>query len=343
MANAADSLEEGLTGEHLFRELLESAPDSMIIVNGGGKIALVNSQAEKLFGWARQDLIGQALEVLLPKRYQGGHVAHRDHYFGRPSVRPMGASLDLFGLRKDGTEFPVEVSLSPLKTDGGVYAISAIRDITDRKKTEERVRASLREKEVLLKEVHHRVKNNLQIISSIINLQSESIEDARAKQLFADTRARVRSIALVHERLYESKNLANIDFGDYVAGLVRDVFEAFGVDRDRISIEFHIEDVGLDLDKVINCGLIINELISNSLKYAFPNGRSGRITVALATAKRDAILTVSDDGVGIPPNRSADSAGTLGLVLVEGLTKELGGELVKSSEGGTHFKITFPR
>lgn len=335
--------EDTIVKEGLFHDLMESAPDAMIIVDESGKIVLINSQAEKIFGWPRDELVGQTLEVLIPTRYHAGHVGLRKHYFDKPAVRPMGSSLDLFGLRRNGSEFPVEVSLSPLAAEDKKYTISAIRDITDRKRVEERIRASLREKEVLLKEVHHRVKNNLQVISSIINLQAETIEDEHIKQLFSDTRARVRSIALVHERLYESKNLDNIDFKDYVEGLVRDLCESFAIDGARIETDFKIHDLSLDLDKVINCGLIVNELVTNSLKYAFPGNRPGKISISLESHDSMAVLSVSDNGIGIPESLVLGSTGTLGLMLVEGLTKELEGTLKLSSVGGATFVMTFPR
>lgn len=334
---------EKIRSEPTFHDLLESAPDAMIIIDSNGEIVHTNSQTERLFGYSKGELIGNKLEILLPYRYRGIHVGHRGHYFSAPAVRPMGAALDLFAMHKEGTEFPVEISLSPLKAiDGETYVISAIRDISERKQIEERVCNSLREKEVLLKEVHHRVKNNLQIISSILNLQSHTIVDEKTRELLDDTRARVRSIALVHERLYESKDLVSIDFGEYVEGLMTDLFQAFGAHSQNVAVNINIEPVTLDIDKIVNCGLIVNELVSNSLKYAFGQGSGGKIDISLQKDRGNLSLKIRDNGSGLPPGFKVSSSKTLGLTLVHGLTKELGGSVEMKSEQGAEFTIIFP-
>lgn len=328
--------------DSLLKDLLESAPDAMLISDPAGLIVLSNSQAEQLFGHSKEKFRALRIEDLMPPRFREGHVRYRQGYFANPVVRPMGAALDLYAQHRDGSEFPVEISISPLTTPQGTYSIAAIRNVTERRRAEDKIRASLREKEVLLKEVHHRVKNNLQIISSIVNLQSQSIEDEHVRQLFNDMRSRVRSIALVHERLYESKNLVDIDFASYIGGLVNDIREVYGVDVSRIGFSIAIEDADMELDTVVNCGLIVNELVSNSIKYAFPEGRKGTISIGLRHADSKFVLTVADDGIGFAAPLDLAESKTLGLVLVDGLTRELGGTLAWSTEGGARFVIEIP-
>ncbi|HZA51158.1 MAG TPA: histidine kinase dimerization/phosphoacceptor domain -containing protein, partial [Myxococcaceae bacterium] len=302
----------------------------------------VNSQTERLFGYSRDELVGQSIEILVPERFQRLHVHHRDGYFGGPKTRPMGfAASSLYGRRRDGTEFPVEISLSPMHTDEGLLVTAAIRDISERKLVETKLRSSLQEKEVLLKEIHHRVKNNLQIVSSMLNLQVDQISDPKALALFKESQARVRSIALFHEKLYQSKDLARIDIAEYLEGLGRDLFAAYGVNPDEIVLDFRAEDVALSVDAAISSGLIVNELVTNALKHAFPDGRRGRVSVALRRQDGDVLLEVADDGVGFPEAVDFRNPSTLGLKLVCILTEQVRGTIELDRKEETRFRIRF--
>lgn len=205
-----------------------------------------------------------------------------------------------------------------------------------------RLTASLREKEILLREIHHRVKNNLQIISSLLELQSESVRDEEALSLFRESQERIKAMALVHERLYRSRDFASIDFGEYVENLIRHLALSYVEDQERISVRIDVANFTMDIEEAIPCGLIINELISNALKHAFPDGRRGEIWVACrADAEGVVTIEVRDNGVGLPTDRDLLDSDTLGLQIVSMLTRQLRGTIEMKSDGGASFILTF--
>jgi two-component sensor histidine kinase len=226
---------------------------------------------------------------------------------------------------------------------GGESAIlGIITDITKRKEAEDQIRASLHEKEVLLKEIHHRVKNNLQIISSMLNLQAMQIMDDDLKAVFKESMGRVQSMAIVHEKMYHSKDLSKIGFADYISDLTKELFSSYGVDPSHIRSSVNIDDVKLGVDVAIPCGLIVNELISNSLKHAFPNGEKGEISIDLNRDPDNRFkLTVYDNGTGFPENVDFTEMESLGLRLVNTLVEQLKGTIEMERSGGTRFKIEF--
>ncbi len=217
------------------------------------------------------------------------------------------------------------------------------QDITERKRDENAVRASLQEKTVLLKEVHHRVKNNLQTVTSLLNLQAVRTKNQTALDTLQETGNRVRSMALLHETLYRSETLGRVNFGNYIENICGHLFRSYGPKAAKIKLESHLEEVSVDLDQAVSCGLIINELVSNALKHAFPDGRAGRIEVELKrTPENQIVLKVADDGVGIPPEADIHQTGTLGHQLVFMLAEKLHGTVDVTRKPGTTFRISFP-
>ncbi|PSB17610.1 PAS domain S-box protein [Phormidesmis priestleyi ULC007] len=223
-----------------------------------------------------------------------------------------------------------------------VEIIGSVIDITDRKWAEDRVLASLEEKEVLLKEIHHRVKNNLQVISSLLKLQAGYIKDDRILEVFKESQNRVRAMALIHEKLYQSEDLAKTDFAEYIRSLVTDLFRSYSVSSRLIKLNVYVKDVRLSIDTAIPCGLIINELISNSLKYAFSAGQAGEISIRLfSEAENYYTLIVQDNGSGFPTDLNFRNTKSLGLQLVCSLTKQLHGTIDLECQRGAVFKISF--
>jgi two-component sensor histidine kinase len=218
----------------------------------------------------------------------------------------------------------------------------AQQEIAERKRAEERIKASLQEKEVLLKEIHHRVKNNLQVISSLLYLGSKNIEGREALEMFQESQHRVRSMALVHERLYQSKDLTRVEFAEYIRGMANYLLRSYRVNSNIIQLKINVDNVSLGLDTAIPCGLMINELVSNSLKHAFTDGKEGEIRIELhSDSEGECTLMVSDDGVGLPKDLDFRETESLGLQLVNTLVDQLEGTIELNRSDGTTFEITF--
>jgi two-component sensor histidine kinase len=251
-------------------------------------------------------------------------------------------------LHRDGkSRIIVNMDVGLITYRGRVASMGTVKDITDRKKAEEQIKNSLEEKEILLREIHHRVKNNLMIVSSLLAHQSQYIRDKDVIDMFTDSQNRILSMALVHEKLYQSKNLAKIDFKEYIDDLVVDLIQSYEVNGNKITLNMNIENIQLDIDFAIPCGLIINELVTNSLKYAFPVGTQtqGEIKIAFHSIDRNENifeLVDSDNGIGLPKDLDFRKTDSLGLHLVTTLAeKQLHGEITLNRSKGTEFKIKF--
>jgi PAS domain S-box-containing protein len=245
--------------------------------------------------------------------------------------------------RKDGTSFPVEYASTPIYEKGRVAgAVVTFADITERKLAEEKIRASLKEKEVLLKEIHHRVKNNLQIISSLLSMQSRRVKDAHILEVLRESQNRVQTMALIHDRIYRSADLSRVDLREYITRLVNELYISYGVDPARVRLDLDLEEVQMEIETAIPCGFIINELVSNCLKHAFHSRKRGALRISLSSGDGGAVrLSVSDDGVGLPRGFDFTKTESLGLQLVCGLVTQLRGTIELGKDAGTEFRIEF--
>ena len=340
-------LEEVQESKRMFERFFDSAPDAVLVTDEQGRITDLNRQAQVMFGYERQELVGQPIELLVPENQRAAHRTQREAYLGTPKMRPMGKGLDLYGRRKDGTRIPVDITLSPLHTGTKLRVMAAVRDITERKESETKIMASLREKDVLLREIHHRVKNNLAVICSLMYLESTYAKDEHTAQVFRESESRIHSMALVHETLYGSKNLGCIDFSEYARVLATDILSSYGNQSEesiKVQLKSEMEPVIMTIDVAVPCGLILNELISNAMKHGFAGGRPGEITITLRSGpEKSCFLSVNDTGRGIPSDLDLKSNKSLGLRLVRSLTKQIRGsfELIRT-EPGTSARVQFP-
>lgn len=227
-------------------------------------------------------------------------------------------------------------------TENKKLYLEAQDEIIRRKKVESEIESSLKEKETLLKEIHHRVKNNMQVIISLMNLQSRYLDDDTAKEVLKESQNRVKSMANVHERLYQSTNLSSINFGEYIHSLASDLFRSYG-SNENIELEFRVKNIPLEIDSAIPCGLIINEILSNSFKHAFPGDMKGVIIIGFDLVDDNYILTISDNGAGFPEEFVLEKSNSLGMLLINTLVVQLDGDIKLDKRDGTSFKIVFPR
>jgi PAS domain S-box-containing protein len=466
---AEEALQEN---EQRIRSIVQTASDAIITADSRGGIVSWNRAAETMFGYTVAEAVGQPLSFIMPERFREAHRAAAEWASSRGESRPIGKMIEVAGLRKDGTEFPIELSLATWKAVGenvfyaaiirditerklaeealakehalfcmlmdnvpdaiyfkdaesrftlinqaqacrfglsdpaqavgktdfhffteeharpayedeqtiirsgqplvgkeeketwpdgrvgwvsttkmplrdqegrivGTFGIS--RDITERKLAEEQIKAALAEKEVLLREVHHRVKNNLQAIIALISMQAEQIRDARTTQSLKELQERTYTMALVYEHLYQAENLAQIPMKPYLQDLSAHVFKTFGGSR-AIKLSMEAAPVSLDVETALPCGLIVDELVTNALKYAFPADVKETDEVRVEFQAKDVTYTlvVSDNGVGLPSGLDWRRPMTMGLRLVSfWATHQLGGKLEVDNRQGTAFKITF--
>ncbi len=334
--------EELRRSEARNRALVGAIPDTMFRIDHLGRyIDFVHAKSKALFDG--DSVIGKKVTEVFPEEVaqQTMHAIERTLASGESQI----IEYSLFAPTDAETaERHYELRLVVCGED---EVLAIMRDISKRKHAEQQIHDSLHEKEVLLKEIHHRVKNNLQIISSLLSLQSRYITEPHYGEMFTDSQNRIQSMALIHEKLYQSADLRKIDFCDYIRHLANTLFGTYQASRKDIRFELEVEDVALGIDDAIPCGLVINELLSNALKYAFPDDRSGTISVRLrrldeVACDRTIELVIADDGVGLPADVDVQHSDSLGLRLVKILAEDqLGGTIEVRRDEGTAFRIAF--
>jgi PAS domain S-box-containing protein len=304
------------------------------------RITYVNDAACRTLGYTQEELACMSVGDIEPDLPGPDHVDFLEQW--RALKEGGCAKFETFHRARDGRVYPVEIQSNYLEFEGREYNCCFVTDISERKKAEELLRASLDEKTILLKEIHHRVKNNLEIICALLDLQSDSIPDEQSRICFQYSQDRIRSMALVHEHLYRSRDFAAIDFADYIENLAAYLFTSYECDLGRISLKVNAASIVLGIDMSIPCGLIINELISNSLKHAFPDDRHGEVTIELSVGTDGWLaLSVADTGVGFPSGIDISNVRTLGLRLVGMLVKQLRGRIEMRNDNGAYCMVRF--
>jgi PAS domain S-box-containing protein len=329
---------ELIRSESRYRSIFENIQDVYYEVGLDGRVLEVSPSIKAISGYRREQLIGTDLFDL--------YVNHDDRIRLLDQIRKAGWVHDFEVTLRDADGAAVPCSINSIYLagvgDASGRIVGSMRDIRERKQFEGRLMTSLKEKDILLKEVHHRVKNNMQIIVSLLNLQSAKIEDPAVLGAFAVIRQRIYSMALLHEILYKSQDFSKIGLGNYLSSLAAELLRAYHA-AERIGLSLDLEDTAVGLDTAVPVGLIVNEIITNAIKHAFPDFREGRIAIDLKVPDGNRIvLTVSDDGVGMPASPDPAREETLGLKIIRVLTEQLDGANRTESGNGTRWILEFP-
>jgi PAS domain S-box-containing protein len=313
--------------------ILENTTDAIFAVDRDWKLIRVNQQAEHLWMLHRDDLLGRNLWDVFPNAI-GGPFFRLYEEVMRTGV--PGHLEDFYPYAPLDRWF--EVHAFP-RSEGLVVHF---RDVTDRRLADQKIKQTLQEKEVLLREVHHRVKNNLQVICSMLRLQERQFQDAALQQALRECRERVVAMAMIHDQLHRAKDFSKIDLGDYIRKLAASLFCSYGVNSTNIALSMDLEDIAVGVDTAIPCGLIVNELISNSLRHAFPEGREGRVSLGLHSWPGGRVeLTIADDGQGFLTGAHEAGVRSLGLWLVDLLADQIAAAVERSNAAGTHYRFVF--
>lgn len=332
-------------------ELLESTGEGIFGVDNYLKCTFINQSALKMLGLTFNECINKHMHDFILSNNSDGGLYDEENCPVVKAVKSGKVSInrEIVLQRNDKTIFPVEYSSHPITENEIVTGIVVtFNNITERKNVLTQIEGSLREKEVLLREIHHRVKNNLQIISSLLNLQAGFTLDKKTNEILEESKNRVKSMALIHEKLYQSKNLSSLDIFEFIGELLKNLFNSYGIDSSAVKTELSIDNINLNADQAVYLGLIVNELVSNSLKHAFKtpyqaeNAKQKKILISIQKDSNDGYsIRISDNGGGFPQNIDFKNTESLGLQLVVSLVKQLDGEISLDNTAGTEFLIKF--
>lgn len=325
------------SSEKKYRTIFENIQDVFFQTDENGLLKTLSPSIENYSGYKPEEIIGKPADnfyadpkerkLLIQKIEENGHVEDYEITLKTRDNKLTNVSINAQIMTNSVNE--------PIGIEG------SMRDISERKQMEIKLTKSLKEKEMLLKEIHHRVKNNLMIISSLLSLQSDYIKDKASKNIFIESQNRARSMALIHEKLYQSTDLKSINFGEYIKNLTKELFYTYRVGSVRVELVYNIEDLHLDINTAIPLGLIANELITNSLKYAFADGKDGLVDIEFKKVDHTYIFIIKDNGVGLPEGFDFRNSDSLGLQLVNSLSEQIDAEIELNTDEGTEFKIKF--
>jgi PAS domain S-box-containing protein len=332
--------------EARLRRITDTMQDIITVTDLAGVVQYASPSYSTVLGSPVHEAVGQSVFA----KIHPDDVALASQTFASAVLARTGGRMEFRYRHASGDYLWLETVGNLLFDEQGnvTGVVFATRDITERKRVQDQITASLREKEVLLKEIHHRVKNNLQVISSLLSLQADAIQDQETRRALKESQNRVRSMAIIHQRLYQSGNLAEVNFGGYIKELCSQLFRSYGAASQKIALSMDTEEISLGVDKAIPCGIILNELVTNALKYAFADGKGGTVTVGLHAANTQVQLVVRDDGLGMPAGVEHARSDSLGMKLVHMLVEQISGTLAcdpeepgRAERPGTRWTIQF--
>jgi PAS domain S-box-containing protein len=330
--------------EEALNAITSSARDGIVMIDNAGNISFWNEAATRILGYGRDEVMGDNLhERIIPHRYLDSYRTYYPHFQETGEGAAVGKTLELAAIRKDGTEIPVDLSLSAMRLKGKWCAVGIIRDVTERKKAEAEQARSMEEKSVLLRELQHRVKNSMAMIVGLVELEADRAAGADTQKVLYQVRDRVMSLSHLYDLLYRAEEIKEVRLDQYLEKMCSSLFDSYISDTSRISLHMDMDVVRMQVRSAIAIGLIVNETMTNSLKYAFPHGRSGIVGLSLRAVPEGLLLVVYDDGAGLPADFNAMQSKGMGSMLIRMMVEQLRGSYAIEREKGTVYRITVPQ